>query len=340
MKAGVADYKEERFTDRESIVQEIKSGRARTLNLRNVVLAGADLRGVDLSMVDLSGSDLSNADLSGARLFKAKLNGSILIRARLRDAELTGADLSGANLEEVDLSYAGLGMSVMHKTRLFNARLDGATMTKSDLMGSDLRCASLRDCRMREADLTFVDFTSADMRGADISLSNVAGSSFTNADLRGARLRMLKGFEKATWIGTDIRDINFAGAYRVRRFIMDENYLKEFRDQGVLANFMYKIWWLTSDCGRSMTRWFLCTLVLVLLFAFLYTFCEIDYGDHLTWFSPIYYSVVTLTTLGYGDIVPASLTGQIIAMAEVVSGYVMLGGLISIFSNKVARRAE
>jgi hypothetical protein len=231
-------------------------------------------------------------------------------------------------------------MSVMHKTRLFNARLDGATMTKADLMGSDLRCASLRDCRMREANLTFVDFTSADMRGVDMSLSNVQGSSFTNADLRGARLRMITGFEKATWIGTDIRDINFAGAYRVRRYIMDENYLKEFREQSAFSNFLYKIWWLTSDCGRSMTRWFLCTLVLVFFFAFLYTLVEIDYGEHPTWLSPIYYSVVTLTTLGYGDVVPASLPGQIIAIAEVVSGYVMLGGLISIFSNKVARRAE
>jgi len=340
MEASIADYKEERLADREYIIKEIKSGRARSLNLRNIVLTGVDLRGVDLSMVDLSGSDLSNANLSGARLFKAKLNGSILIKTQLRDAELTGADLSGANLEEADLSYAGLGMSVMHKTRLFNARLDGATMTKSDLMGSDLRCASLRECRMREANLTFVDFTSADMRGVDMSLSNVQGSSFTNADLRGARLRMITGFEKATWIGTDIRDINFAGAYRVRRYIMDENYLKEFREQSAFSNFLYKIWWLTSDCGRSMTRWFLCTFVIVFFFAFLYTLVEIDYGEHPTWLSPIYYSVVTLTTLGYGDVVPASLTGQIIAIAEVVSGYVMLGGLISIFSNKVARRAE
>jgi len=340
MEAGVADYKEERLTDRESIVQEIKSGRARTLNLRNVVLAGVDLRGVDLSMVDLSGSDLSGADLSGARLFKAKLNNTIMLKTKLRDAELTGADLSGANLEEADLSFAGLGMSVMHKTRLFNARLDGATMTKSDLKESDLKCASLKNCRIREANLTCVDFTSADMRGVDMSLSNVQRASFINTDLRGARLRMITGFEKATWIGADIRDINFAGAYRVRRYIMDENYLKEFREQSVFSNFMYKIWWLTSDCGRSMTRWFMCTLIIVLSFAFLYTFVEIDYGEHPTWFSPIYYSVVTLTTLGYGDIVPASLTGQIIAIAEVVSGYVMLGGLISIFSNKVARRAE
>jgi voltage-gated potassium channel Kch len=54
----------------------------------------------------------------------------------------------------------------------------------------------------------------------------------------------------------------------------------------------------------------------------------------------LYYSVVTLTTLGYGDVVPASPTAQVLAMCEVVLGYVMLGGLLSIFSNKMSRRAD
>jgi voltage-gated potassium channel Kch len=50
--------------------------------------------------------------------------------------------------------------------------------------------------------------------------------------------------------------------------------------------------------------------------------------------------VVTLTTLGYGDVIPASAGGQVIAMVEVVTGYVMLGGLLSILSNKMARRGD
>ena len=66
----------------------------------------------------------------------------------------------------------------------------------------------------------------------------------------------------------------------------------------------------------------------------------VDYGEHRTGISSFYYSVVTLTTLGYGDAVPASVAAQVLAMIEVVLGYVMLGGLLSIFANKMARRAE
>jgi voltage-gated potassium channel Kch len=53
-----------------------------------------------------------------------------------------------------------------------------------------------------------------------------------------------------------------------------------------------------------------------------------------------YYSIVTFTTLGFGDFVPRSLTAALFVMIEVVTGYIMLGGLISIFANKLARRGE
>ena len=82
------------------------------------------------------------------------------------------------------------------------------------------------------------------------------------------------------------------------------------------------------------------TVAIAVFFALAYGFVAVDYGDYETAISPFYYSVVTLTTLGYGDVLPASVPAQIVAMCEVVLGYVMLGGLLSIFSNKMARRAE
>ena len=53
----------------------------------------------------------------------------------------------------------------------------------------------------------------------------------------------------------------------------------------------------------------------------------------------MYYSIVTFTTLGFGDITPKTTTAAMWIMAEVIIGYIMLGGLISIFASIIARRS-
>ena len=331
--AGINDH------DRAEQLRAIREGSTdnsnAVLNLRGADLAGEDLNGADLSRADLSG-----ADLSGARLFKSNLVGANLEGANLEGAELTGADLTSANLEGVRAKGAGLGMAKLKDARLFEANLRNSTLSKAQIDGADLRCASLQHARIREADLTNADLTGANLQHADMSLCSVDGANFNNADLRNARLRQVSGFQMASWFGVDIRDINFAGAYRMRRFIVDENYLKEFRDGGRITNFVYHLWWITSDCGRSMVRWCAWVGVVAAVFAFAFAMVNVDYGDHPTWLSPLYYSVVTLTTLGYGDVVPASTAAQVVAVIEVIIGYLMLGGLLSILGNKMARRGE
>ena len=53
-----------------------------------------------------------------------------------------------------------------------------------------------------------------------------------------------------------------------------------------------------------------------------------------------YFSIVTFTTLGFGDVVAANSTARLLVAAEVIVGYIMLGGLVSIFANKFARRND
>jgi len=59
-------------------------------------------------------------------------------------------------------------------------------------------------------------------------------------------------------------------------------------------------------------------------------------------FAPFYYSIVTFTTLGFGDVTPKIVNGwtPLIVVFEVILGYIMLGGLISILANKIARRND
>jgi len=310
------------------------------LDFKGISLPGQDLKGLNLAGANFSDANLSEADLSGTNLFKADLSRASLMRADLTDAEMTGADLSEANLENVRAERTGLGMATMKKTRLFNSSLVEATLSKTDLSEADLRHADLRRARMREAVLCHADCTGADFRGADLSLSDFAGATMNESDLRDSQLRLATGFETAEWYGVDIRDINFSGAYRLRRHVVDENYLKEFRDVSRVNYMVYHLWSITSDCGRSLFRWCLWVIGIVLGFSVLYDFSGVDYGKYDNWIGPLYYSVVTITTLGYGDIVPATPVARMLSIGEVLIGYVMLGGLLSLLTNKMARRGE
>ena len=56
-----------------------------------------------------------------------------------------------------------------------------------------------------------------------------------------------------------------------------------------------------------------------------------------TWFTPYYYSIVTFTTLGFGDVVPVDIVGEFVVTFEVILGYLMLGGLISHLRGKIGQ---
>ncbi len=303
-------------------------------------LVGADLSGRDLSHANLAGADLSGADLSGARLIGADLTGATLFGAVLERTHLLGAALGGADLTQARARGAILGSARLEGAVLFDADLADATLTDASLRHADLRSARLGGARLRSADLTATEVRRADLGGADLTGAAVGSADFGEASLRGARLRGITGFTTATWVGVDISDVDFTGAYSLRRTILDENYLHEFRTTSRTNALVYAVWKATSDCGRSLTRWAALTCAVALLFGGAYTQVTLDYGDHQTALSPFYFSVVTLTTLGYGDVLPASLGAQVVVLAEVLTGYLMLGGLLSIFATKMGRRAE
>ena len=304
------------------------------------ISATDDLRGANLSGADLRNVDLSGRDLSGIQLFNADLRGANLQDANLENAEFSTANLEGANFDGARCKRAGFGRANLRSVSMFRADLERATLTQANLENANLSCTNMHNCRVREANLTATDFTEADLRHAELSLSTIHKANFTNADLRHTRLRMMRQFKTANWIGVDIRDVNFSGAYLMRREIIDQNFIKEFRSYSKLTGILYYPWLWTCDCGRSMFRWCCCIGLLLVLFAGLYSVVGIDYGAYQTSLSPLYFSVVTLTTLGFGDVAPNCLAGQIVVMVEVSIGYIMLGGLLSIFSNKLARRGD
>ena len=310
------------------------------LDLRGIILTNEELSNMDLSGYDLSYAGLTRCNLTGTNLSYSFCNGTGFDQATLDDCEFIGSDLTNASLNEGSAKHCGFGGADLTNASMINLDLSEATLSRSTLVHTDLRAANLTKARLSEADLSYAIFTRANLQEGDLKHSRVQGTNFELANLRRARLLGIKEFKTAKWVGADIRELDLRGAYLVRRYISDENYLFEFQSLSSYHRLIYLVWWATSDCGRSLFRWFVWLLVATLVFAGIYTVVDIDYGEHVTPFSPIYFSFVTLTTLGYGDAVPASLGAQIAVTLQAISGYMGLGGLLSILGNKMARRAE
>lgn len=65
------------------------------------------------------------------------------------------------------------------------------------------------------------------------------------------------------------------------------------------------------------------------------------YVEKLSWLDSFYFSVITLTTVGYGDITPHTNAGKIFTIFYVLIGIAILGASVNyILRRRVATRME
>jgi len=301
-------------------------------------LSNTDLRGkdfkiegeevVNLEEAYLEGTKLDQADLEGAHLDRAHLQGTDLSGAHLDGAYLVGAHLEGARLFDTHLEGA-----ILLETRLGGAKLVRAYLERANLWGVHLEGADLRGAHLEGAFLLGAHLEGAVLRGANLESAEVSGVTY---DCKGK----YQGIRVATCYGSPM----------FKRHAQDQDWLEEYLDTRKTwwQKLVKSLWWITSDYGRSIGRWVLVSLGLAILFACIYHFIlgpnafSFNAKNPLPQyglFTMIYYSVVTFTTLGFGDITPITKTAACFVMSEVILGYVMLGGLISIFATLLARRS-
>jgi hypothetical protein len=128
-----------------------------------------------------------------------------------------------------------------------------------------------------------------------------------------------------------------------KRSAADQEFLDtlEAHLKGTRRMVLFRAWGLI-DYGRSLLRVTAISFGLAAVYGAVYrTFSNIlDYKDSAkTWFTPYYFSIVTYTTLGFGDVKPATLAGEIVVSSEVILGYTTLGLLLSVLAQSIARRS-
>lgn len=246
-------------------------------------------------------------------------------------ADLQGLELNGADLSEAKLMYADLSGAALLRTRL----------SRATLMGANVSGANLGYVNLNDADVTEVQYDRAGMDGC----------------YRGVRVATCFGdavFKR------DAQDQDFVDTLHARL----EGGVEHFRSNrpGPHDNPSFARWrrhasaeikwrlfraWRWIDYGRSLTRTAGIAFLIAMLFGavFLgadllgYRMLSYQSGTPDWWYTPFFYSIVTYTTLGFGDVTAMTKVAQLLVTVEVILGYLTLGLLISILANKVARRS-
>ena len=339
---------ENEATEIENALAALKGGTADwELFLSSNPNASIVFAGADLSDIDLAGCNLSGHDFTGADFFEGEISS-----ANLKHAKLEKADLSGANV-----SYAGLYKAKLSSATMTAVNLQGADLTEADLSLADLRGANLKGANLTGANLCNADLSNADLRDACLSSANVTGASFRTANIEGANVTgiVYGGFKdmRGGYLGIRGLDTVFGNALFVRD-AKDQDYIDTL-ESSILALpigytktieiLMFKAWGL-FDHGRSLLKVGIYAFLIATLYGVIYSFDMrlhwgmMDYSNSAqSWFTPFYYSMVTYTTLGYGDVTAENVYGEILVISEVVLGYFTLGLLLSIIANTIARRS-
>lgn len=334
-------------------------------NLSGALLGGSKLSEADLSGANLTRADLSNSILTGANLSRANLSEACLNRANLACATLSLANLtkatgdqvnfgkavlSGALLRETTFGHSDLAAADLSGADLARAYFGGAVLADANLRSADLRGANLHGARLNNAnlsladlsqsnliaaDLSGADLTGANLRRADLSLANLSNAELTNV---GWQLNQMRG----CYLGIRGLDSCYGNAL-FKRAAADQDFLDtlEARLKGTRRMALFRAWGVI-DYGRSLLRVALLSFGLAGFYGVIYrVFPQIlDYKDSAkTWFTPYYFSIVTYTTLGFGDIKPKTLAGELVVCSEVILGYTTLGLLLSVLAQNIARRS-
>ena len=286
-----------------------------------------DSKGKEGKREDLRRRDLSERDLEKVIRQEANFMGANLMEGNLMEAKLLGA-----NLQNVSLHFANFQKANRRIANLQEANLMGANLQEAKLLGANLMGANLIGANLQEAILA-----SANLEGA-----NLEGAYFESTDFTSVKYNLR----------TRCKDVRVDTCYgpMFKRFAQDQDFIDELLSRNWRWKLLWAIWNIFADCGRTPWRWIFWSLFFAIWFGFNYYWMGPESfrlagsepgGQPLpfTYGTMIYYSVVTFTTLGFGDVTPQTPTAAWWVMAEVVVGYIMLGGLISIFATLVARRS-
>ena len=294
--------------------------------------------------IDKSGIDIkrrlenyvrSGGVTQGLQLQYTRLEGVDLVHRGHHD----GFDLSGSDFYRANLADA----------HLFKVKLCNGSIMKANMEGTNLHCCDLTNCNLLGSGIKTARLVNANI--GDQLLQETEGRQLAK---QGNKEDAIEQFQQAEEIYRNIRKgaenqglFELAGHCFRRELIMRRYQLPKPSSQRMF----HKIVDLFCGYGEKPMRVVLFSMLLIITCALLY----FNFGIHFDgstihyaasaplvenvrhFLSCIYFSVVTFTTLGYGDLAPAGAISRFVAAFEAFMGSFTMALFVVVFVKKMTR---
>ena len=273
---------------------------------------------------------------------------------QLRGIALKRAQLAGLNLaaspeqQGFDLSFCDL-----YRANLHGAHLYKVNFSQANLMKADLRDANVHWINAEQANLLGVKWAGARLENMQLGKTLRQESIAQQAATSGDAALAYDYFEQSEEIYRDLRKAAeneglfvLSGLYIQQELRMRRYRYPKFSRQ----RFLSKLVDVFCGYGEEPVRVVIFSLWLILCCAVAYFFLGVNTAGQLLQFdinqpllqqlqlfgTCLYYSVVTFTTLGYGDITPVGLS-RLVAAIEAFSGSFTIALFVVVFVKKMTK---
>lgn len=291
-----------------------KTGMALSERLENFAASGGLLQGLQLKRVNLANVNL----VRPGHPHGYDMRGSDLYRANLKGAHLFNLNLSGASLMKANLNDANLHCTNLHNSNLLGTKLHGARLDN----------------------VKIGDYVQQEDIAVKLDKENNREEAADHYEQSEEIYRNLRKAAEADGL------LVLAGHCAHKELTMRRKQFPKFSKSRIVSKFVD----LFCGYGERPVNVISFSLALIFVCAILFFLFGVQSGNGVIqfsmdktfqqnlsdFFSTIYFSVVTFTTLGYGDIQPIGLS-RLIATVEAFVGSFALALYVVVFVKKTTR---
>ena len=355
------------FTNAELMGVEFEEATASDSVFKNSELINSKFGDSKFNHVDFSGSSIERANFNNTNLWRSDFTGA-LIHAKFRHADLSGStldnitckrnDLTGADITRARLSDADLTESTLTDATAREAQLTGTTLENTILTRVDLREASLIEADLYQTQLANVRINNQTEFGRECSYDINKKSPGIAEEV--------SPLEAATWVYRRLQKLHeshvIAEKAREYHILKEEaqrlDKKRDWEDSPIIWFRDYLVPTVSYHLhrhGESLSRLLGVSGALITVCGIIYVLAGVARSNPETTYqltqadltsigaiatdliNGLYFSIITFSTIGYGDFYPASPVSRLLVGIESLAGALFIALFVFVLGRRVAR---